>query len=121
MEELFSAKSTATHPKLFKYDEAIRYKVGQGQNILLTDKTEFIGYYEAIIAPDGVAVEGASGGDKTSPRKSGKLTEKLDICHCFNGTKGCSATADKCKYKHICKKCKQGGHGKIQCKVEEAV
>jgi hypothetical protein len=70
MEELFSAKSTATHPKLFKYDEAIRYKVGQGQNILLTDKTEFIRYYEAIVAPDGVAVEGASGGDKTSQSRT---------------------------------------------------
>jgi hypothetical protein len=57
IEELFSAKSIASHPKLFKYDEAIRYKVGQGQNILLTDRSEFTRYYEAIVAPDGVGAQ----------------------------------------------------------------
>ena len=29
--------------------------------------------------------------------------------------------ADKCKYKHICKKCKSSGHGKVDCKITEAV
>jgi hypothetical protein len=54
IEELFSTKSTASHPKLFKYDVAVRYKVGQGQNILLTDRSEFTRYYKAIVMPDGV-------------------------------------------------------------------
>ena len=121
MEELFSAKSVTVHPKLFKYDEAIRYKVGQGQNILLTDKGEFIRYYEAIVASDGVGAEGASGGSRSSSGKGGKSKDKPDICHRFNGANGCSATAEKCKYKHICKKCKQHGHGKMDCKIDEGV
>ena len=121
MEELFSAKSTAVHPKLFKYDEAIRYKVGQGQNILLTDRGEFTRYYEAIVASDGVGIEGTSGGSPGVPGKGGKSKEKLDICHRFNGANGCSSTAEKCKYKHICKKCKRRGHGKMDCKVDEGV
>jgi hypothetical protein len=121
IEELFSAKSTSIHPKLFKYDEAVRYKVGQGQNILLTDRSQFTRYYEAIVAPDGVGTEGEEGGSKTGAKKGGKSGEKSDICHRFNGTKGCSLTADKCKYKHICKKCKASGHGKMECKVEKTV
>ena len=121
MEELFSAKSITVHPKLFKYDEAIRYKVGQGQNILLTDRGEFVRYYEAIVASDGVGTEGASGGSRGTSGKGGKSKEKSDICHRFNGANGCSSTAEKCKYKHICKKCKQYGHGKMDCKIDEGV
>jgi len=120
MEELFSAKSTSVHTKLFKYDEAIRYKVGQGQNILLTDRTQFTRYYEAIVASDGVGVERSSEGGKGGPGKGGKPREKPDICHRFNGANGCAA-GDKCKYKHICKRCKGSGHGKSQCKVEEGM
>jgi hypothetical protein len=63
MEELFSVKSLSVHPKLFKYDEAVRYKVGRGQNILLTDRGQFTHYYEAIVAPDGVGTEGTSDGN----------------------------------------------------------
>jgi len=121
IEELFSAKSTAIHPKLFRYDEAVRFKVGQGQNLLLTDKGEFIRYYEAIVAPDGVGIEGASGGSGAGPKKGGKTGDKPEICNRFNSAKGCSATADKCKYRHICKKCKQRGHGQMDCEVEKAV
>ena len=95
--------------------------MGQGQNILLTDREAFTRYYEAIIAPDGVGTEGMSGGGKPNQGKGGKPREKSDICHRFNGIKGCDTAADKCKYKHICKKCKQCGHGKMDCKVDEAV
>ena len=121
IEELFSAKSTSIHPKLFKYDEAIRYKVGQGQNILLTNRSEFTRYYEAIVAPDGIGSEGKDGGNQAGSKKGGKSGDGSEICNRFNGAKGCSLTADKCKYKHICKKCKNRGHGKLDCKVEEGV
>jgi hypothetical protein len=121
IEELFSAKSTSVHPKLFKYDEAVRFKVGQGQNMLLTDRDQFTRYYEAIVAPDGVGTGAASDGSKTVEKGDGKAGGKSDICHRFNGTNGCKSSAEKCKYKHICKKCKQSGHGKIQCKVVEGM
>jgi hypothetical protein len=121
VEELFSAKSVAIHPKLFKYDEAVRYRVGQGQSILLTDRGAFSRYYEAIVAPDGVGVEGTSDGGKANPRKGGKSGEKPDICHRFNGANGCGNSPDKCKYRHICKRCKKSGHGKLECKVAETV
>ena len=121
IEELFSTKSTTVHPKLFKYDEAVRYKVGQGQNILLTDRNEFTWYYEAIVAPDSVRTQTAGDGNKGGLKKGGKSGEKSDFCHRFNGANGCSSTTDKCKYKHVCKKCKQSGHGKVDCKVNEGV
>ena len=81
IEELFSAKSVSVHPKLFKFDEAVRYKVGQGQNILLTNRSEFTRYYEAIVAPDGVGTKGEDGGSKAGSKKGGKSGEKSDICH----------------------------------------
>ena len=121
MEELFSAKSIGIHPKLFKYDEAVRYKVGQGQNILLTDRSQFVRYYEAIVAADGVGIEATSERGQGSQGKSGKPRDRTDICHRFNGPNGCSSTAEKCKYKHICKKCKRRGHGKMDCKVDEGM
>jgi hypothetical protein len=121
IEELFSAKSVATHPRLFKYDEAVRYKVGQGQSVLLTDTGAFNRYYEAIVAPDGVGIASTSGGGIPNPKKGGKSGEGSDICHRFNGKNGCGNAADKCKYKHICKKCNKGGHGKLDCKVDKAV
>ena len=121
IEELFSAKSATIHLRLFSYDEAVRYKVGQGQNILLTDREAFVWYYEAIVTPDGARFEEASGGSKSSQEKSGKSREKSDICHQFNGVKGCDTTVNKCKYKHTCQKCKQCGHGKMDCKVNEKV
>jgi hypothetical protein len=121
IEELFSAKSLTVHPKLFKYNEAVRYKVGQGRNILLTNRNQFSRYYEAIVAPDGIAAETASDGSKTGSKKSGKTGEKSDICNQFYGANGCSSSAEKCKYKHICKKCKQCGHGKMECKINEGV
>ena len=121
IEELFSAKSVPTHPKLFNYDAAVRYKVGQGQNMLLTDRDQFVRYYEAIVAPDGVGIDGASNDSQAAQGKGGKGGAKSDICHRFNGKKGCSNAAGKCKYKHVCKKCKQSGHGKMECKVDEAV
>jgi hypothetical protein len=121
IEELFSAKSVSIHPRLFKYDEAIRYKVGQGQNILLTDRDQFTRYYEAIVAPDGVGTGTSSSGDKGGQGKDGKPREKSDICNRFNGAKGCNSTAEKCKYRHVCKKCKQRGHGQMDCKVDEGM
>ena len=121
IEELFSAKSVSIHQKLFCYDAAVRYKVGQGQNILLTDREQFTQYYEAIVAPDRVGFDGTSSDGKGDQGKSGKSGAKTDICHQFNGKNRCKLAAGQCKYKHICKKCKQGGHGKVECKVDETV
>ena len=121
IEELFSTKSISTHQKLFNYDTAVRFKVGQGQNILLINRDQFMQLYKAMVAPDGVGVDRASDGSQVAQGKGGKAGAKSDVCHCFNRKKGCSNTAEKCKYKHICKKCKQSGHGKVECKVDEAV
>ena len=77
IEELFLAKSVSIHPKLFSYDAAVRYKVGQGQNMLLTDREQFTQYYEAIVAPDGVGIDSASSEGKGAQGKGRKSISKL--------------------------------------------
>jgi hypothetical protein len=109
----FAAKVTHSHPKVILFDIAVRNMVQGGQSILLTDQQHFLRLYSAIVMPDGVEYTSGKSANRRSdlPRASGS---KTDICNRFNAS-GCPSSDSDCRYRHICKVCKKGGHGKEQC------
>ena len=121
IEGLFSAKHTNAHSKVILFDQSVRNKVGGGQNILLTDYQRFSGLSEAILHADGVEYKsGGKGGKGGSGNGADKgESSKKDVCRRFNSQGGCRFSDEDCYYKHICKGCGKGGHGKTSCPTEK--
>jgi hypothetical protein len=120
IEGLFSAKHTNAHSKVILYDQSVRNQVRGGQNILLTDYQHFNNLSEAILHADGIEYRGHGKG----PPKGGKGSDeggpsKKDVCRRFNSQEGCRFTDEECYYKHTCRKCGKGGHGKASCTSEK--
>jgi hypothetical protein len=123
IEGLFLAKHTNAHSKVILYDQSVRNQVGGGQNVLLTDYQRFTSLSEAILHADGVEYKGLGGGKgpKGGASSGGDKGEssKKETCRRFNSQNGCRFTEDECYYKHICKGCGKGGHGKTSCTAEK--
>lgn len=120
VEGLFSAKHTGAHSKVILYDQSVRNQVGGGQNILLTDFHRFHSLSEAILHADGVEYKGHGKGSSKGGEGSGQGEgSKKDVCRRFNGQAGCRFSEDECHYKHVCKGCGKGGHGKFSCTAEK--
>ena len=120
IESLFSAKHTNAHSKVILYDQSVCNRVGGGQNILLTDYQSFSSLGEAILHADGIEYKGSGKGASRGGRGSDEGgPSKKDICRRFNSQDGCRFTEDECYYRHTCKRCGKGGHGKASCPTEK--
>ena len=119
IEGLFAAKNTAAHSKVILYDQSVRNQVGGGQNILLTDYQRFSSLSEAILHADGVEYKGSGKGSQKGGGSSDRGDSKKEVCKRFNGQSGCRFPEDECYYKHVCKGCGKGGHGKSSCPGEK--
>ena len=120
IEGLFSAKHAGAHSKVILYDQSIRNQVGGGQNTLLTNYQRFSSLSEAILHADGIEYKGAGKGSSKGGANSDKgEPSKKDICRRFNGQAGCRFSEEDCYYKHLCKGCGKGGHGKFSCPAEK--
>ena len=120
IEGLFSAKQTSAHSKVILYDQSVRNQVGGGQNILLTDYHRFNALREAILHADGIEYKGHGEGPSKGGEGAGKREpSKKDICRRFNGQAGRRFSKDERYYKHPCKECGKGGHGKSTCTSEK--
>ena len=122
IEGLFSAKNTSAHSKVILYDQSVRNQVGGGQNILLTDFQRFSSLSEAILHADGVEYSGrgkipSKGGNGSDRGES--TSRRKEICRRFNTPAGCRFSEDECFYKHTCRGCGKGGHGKPSCTAEK--
>ena len=114
IEGLFSAKHANAHSKVILFDQSVRNQVGGGQNILLTDYHRFHSLSEAILHADGIEYKGR-GSSKGSGGSDKADSSKKDICRRFNSQGGCRFTEGDCYYKHACKGCGKGDHGKSSC------
>ena len=110
----FAGKIPSSHPRVILFDITIRNAVQGGHKYLLTDRALHLRFYSAILMPDGVEANTSASANRRSiqPRAS---RSRMDICNRFNTSNGCPSSNTNCKYRHICKNCKKGGHGKDQC------
>lgn len=111
---MFMALAPSSHPRIFNYDKAVRARVGQLNNLLLTDYGAF-----SDLKMQWIDILGFAGGtDDASPPKGSSSkrssTGRQDFCNRFNHG-NCPDSAGRCRWKHICRKCKKSGHGANNC------
>ena len=110
----FTEKIPNSHPRVILFDITIWNAVQGGHKYLLTNRALHLWFYSAILMPDRVEANTSTSANwwLTQSCTSGSRT---DICNWFNTSNGCPSSDANCKYHHICKNCKKGGHGKDQC------
>lgn len=113
---LFTSFAENLHDRVIKYDRALRIRVGQRWDLLLTDSHHFADLHVLWISGAGAAAAASS--SSTSGRSSGNTgaakPRRRDPCNRFNaGT--CTNTNAGCDYAHICSNCRTGGHTSAAC------
>ena len=109
---LFAVVTEVNHPIIINYDKAVRTRVGDVRNLLLTDKSEFEDLRLYWLHPLGQGFRGTNSGS-TSNRSPRTSYRSNDDCLRFNDGK-CPNKASGCKYRHRCAGC-GGRHSKKDC------
>ena len=108
---LFAATSPNSHSHVLSLDKAIRVRVGERRDLLLTDNAKFDDLRLYWLNPIGAGTLEADAKGK-SKGKSDFRSE--DACDRWN--RGvCRSKASDCKYRHVCQGC-QGPHRVDKCK-----
>ncbi|KAF5335540.1 hypothetical protein D9611_012160 [Ephemerocybe angulata] len=117
MQGEFGARHPAFHDRVIGFDIAIRNEVCGGTAILLTDFERFQRHRTAILAADGIFAPSL---DRYALGKGGGSTKTRsnETCMRFNTKDGCP-NGRSCKYRHVCRKCGEGGHAATVCGVEK--
>ena len=105
---LFAATSVEHHTNILLFDKAVRVRVGERRDLLLTDFPEYEDLRLFWLNPIGA-------GDPKQGREKGKSAGKPDTKSedpCDRWNRGvCRSKASECKYRHVCQKC--GGNHKV--------
>jgi hypothetical protein len=105
---LFSATSPGNHTSIIFLDKAIRVRVGERRDLLLTDNASFEDLRLYWLNPIG-AGDPSKGKDK--PKSDFRCEDPCDRWN--RGV--CRSKASECKYRHVCKEC-GGKHRADECK-----
>lgn len=109
---LFSAASIVDHATIIQYDKAIRARVGDRRNLLLTDRSEFDDLRLYWLNPIGAGFK--SMGNSGSGSLGRVSTKSDEPCHRWNND-NCRSKASDCRFRHVCETC-GGKHKKTECK-----
>jgi hypothetical protein len=106
---LFVATSPNNHSHILSLDKAIRVRVGERRDLLLTDSARFDDLRLYWLNPIG------AGTLDTDAKGKGKSKDRCeDACDRWN--RGvCRSKASECKYRHVCQECR-GPHRVDECK-----
>jgi hypothetical protein len=106
---LFSATSVGHHTHILLFDKAVRVRVGERRNLLLTDFAEFDDLRLYWLNPIGA-------GDPSKAKAKADIRSE-EPCDRWNRG-ACRAKSSECKYQHVCKEC-GGKHRAEDCKRSE--
>jgi hypothetical protein len=108
---LFTATSPDNHASVIALDKAIRVRVGERRDLLLTDHAQFNDLRLYWLNPIGAGKRKNDPKGKTKPKSDFKCEDPCDRWN--RGV--CRSKASECKYKHICQECR-GPHRINECR-----
>jgi hypothetical protein len=113
--QMFSTLSVEAHPRIINFDKAVRVRVAQRRNLLLSDISEFQDLHMHWIQMFG---GGSSSSSRPSQGKRGGFRSpdirKREPCRRWNEGR-CPNTNVACNYKHVCSKCRANNHTAPEC------
>jgi hypothetical protein len=107
---LFAATSPANHPYIISLDKAIRVRVGERRDLLLSDNTKFDDLRLFWLNPIGAGSQGTDAKVKEKGKTSFRSEEACDRWN--RGV--CRSKNAECKYQHVCQECR-GPHKVDEC------
>jgi len=111
---LFAAISANAHPRIINYDKAVRTRVGQRNDHLLTDTHKFDDLKLTWIDSIGTGIPNEEPASSRLAKKIQNREKSSEPCNNFNRGE-CKYSSGRCHYAHTCKKCKKPGHGQSTC------
>jgi hypothetical protein len=110
----FATKRESEHPRVIALDKAIRKRVSERRDLLLSDLDQFNDLQTMHLDHYGAAESGRTSGSSfiSSPDKS---SAKKRNEPCRNWNKGVCGRGKNCYYLHVCELCLKKGHTSDKC------
>jgi len=115
--QLFTSFPPELHGRVIQFDKAVRLRVAQRRDLLLSDHIQFTDLNLLWLQNAGGVVAGVddrsrhTGGTSTG---GGGKQGRRDACRRWNDGR-CPNSVSDCKYAHICSKCRNTGHVSKDC------
>ncbi|KAF5335350.1 hypothetical protein D9611_011684 [Ephemerocybe angulata] len=117
---LFAARLPQSASRIIDYDDAVRKYVKGGTAMRLTDSHRYDHLFDAFLSFDGIesqrreSTKKGKGGNYGGGGSGGG--RGAGICDRYNDKGGCERADGKCRFRHVCNGCGNGGHGQSSCK-----
>ena len=113
IKQLFRSIPPERHSRVIQYDKAIRIRVAQRRDLLLTDTSAFSDLALLWLHfPNHSGLPSERGG--RSGNAAGGSSRRRDACRRWNEDR-CPDSASICKYAHVCSRCRNTGHTIAAC------
>ncbi|KIY53674.1 hypothetical protein FISHEDRAFT_32840 [Fistulina hepatica ATCC 64428] len=118
IKDFFKARSEHEHGAVIAYDSAVRTRVSQRQDLLLTDSLRFQDLQLRFIFSSAGASSGPGSSNAGGTQRGGKTRrQSREPCRNWNAGR-CNRSATSCNYAHICARCRVRGHVEGVCEKD---